>query len=179
MCCVDARQSPLRLAAASWVTAVFAGLALAGCGTYIANYGHVLANSHATARPAVPAPGLPVPASAIHRLTAIARDVAMTEGRSAPAWATAVVTTHARALTSATPGDVAPIGENTIVYLVTMKGHFTDGRAPGPAGVRPPTGRYLSLVVNAKSFLVTDFGLSAKAPPVAAASLGPATELMP
>jgi hypothetical protein len=85
-------------------------------------------------------------------------------GGDAPLWATAVVTTHQKALTSATPGDTVPIGEKTVVYLVTMTGHFVDGR-------------YMSLVLNARTFQGMDFGLSPKPPPVAPASLGPVTYL--
>ena len=66
------------------------------------------------------------------------------------------------------------------VYLVTMKGQFKSA-ASGPAvpGHRPHsiTGDYLSLVVSARSFLGTDFGLGPEPPPVAPASLGPVTWL--
>jgi hypothetical protein len=48
---------------------------------------------------------------------------------------------------------------------------------PRPAGAKAPTGRYLSLVVDARTFRGLDFGISAKPPPVAPASLGPVTYL--
>ncbi len=85
-------------------------------------------------------------------------------GGAAPAWASAVVTTHEKALTSATPGDTVPIGEKTVVYLVTMKGHFVDGK-------------YMSIVLDARTFQGLDFGLGPKPPPVAPASFGPVTYL--
>lgn len=126
---------------------------LAGCG-----------NARWTGRPSAPVPGQPVPASAIHRLTAIADRAVRVNGGDAPAWASAVVTTHEKALTSATPGDTVPIGEKTVVYLVTMKGHFVDGK-------------YLSIVLDARTFQTMDIGLGPKPPPVAPASFGPVTYL--
>jgi len=44
-------------------------------------------------------------------------------------------------------------------------------------GARLPVGRYLSLVVDATTFAVTDSGLSEHPPRVAPASLGPVTHL--
>jgi hypothetical protein len=114
-----------------------------------------------------------VPASAIPRLDAIALRVAQSNGDPRPAWITVVVTTHGKALESATPGDTEPTGNGTTVYLVTMKGTFTDDLASVPYGASAPTGRYLSIVINAKTFAVTDFGLSDRPPSVSPASLGP------
>ncbi len=54
------------------------------------------------------ATGAPVPGSAIGRLTAIAHRAATINGDPHPAWITAVLTTRAKALTSATPGDYVP-----------------------------------------------------------------------
>jgi hypothetical protein len=120
-----------------------------------------------------------VPASAVSRLDAIAIRTARLNGDPRPAWITAVVTTHGKALESATPGDTEPTGNGTTVYLVTMKGTFTDNLAPGPSGSAAPRGRYLSIVINARSFAVTDFGLSERAPAVSPGSLGPVRNLRP
>jgi hypothetical protein len=130
-----------------------------------------------TAATSATAAGAPVPASAIARLTAIARHAATLNDDRHPAWITAVLTTHARALTSATPGDTVPGSARTRVYLITMRGHFTDRLASGPPGSSAPTGRYLSLVVDARTFTGLDFGLSAGPPPVPPSSLGPVTYL--
>ena len=92
------------------------------------------------------------------------------------AWATAVVTTHAKALTSATPGDTTP-GAKAIVYLVTIKGHFVCHLCSVPAGGHAPTGTYLSLVIDAKTFAGTDSGIGPKPPPVPPARFGPVTYL--
>ena len=58
-----------------------------------------------------------------------------------------------------------------------MRGHFIARNATGPPGAKAPTGRYLSLVVDAKTFQGLDFGISPKPPPVLPASLGPVTYL--
>ena len=145
--------------------ALLAGLMLTGCGT-----------SRAT-EPSTPTPGQPVPPAAIHRLTAIARRAAKENGDLVPVWATVVVTTHAKALTSATPGDTVAGEQLTIVYLLTMKGHFVAYLASPPAGAKLPTGKYLSIVVDAKTFRGMDAGLSYRPPPVSPASLGPVTHL--
>lgn len=87
-----------RVAAAPFrVTAVLAGLMLVGC-----------ASSQRAHEPSVPAPGLPVPASAIHRLTVIADRIVKVNGGAAPTWVSVVVTSRVKALTSATPGDTVP-----------------------------------------------------------------------
>jgi hypothetical protein len=123
------------------------------------------------------AAGRPVPASAIARLTAIASRTARINGDARPSWVTVVLTTHALALTSATPGDFVPGTEGVPVYLVTMQGHFTDNRASGPPGAKAPAGTYLSMVLTARNFMGTDFGLSDAPPPVSPASLGPVSYL--
>jgi hypothetical protein len=92
------------------------------------------------------------------------------------AWATAVATTQAKALTSATPGDTTP-GGKIVVYLVTIKGHFVCNLCSGPPGGRAPTGTYLSIVIEAKNFRGTGAGISPKAPPVSPSQLGPVTQL--
>jgi hypothetical protein len=128
---------------------------------------------------AAQAGGPPVPRSAIKRLTAIARTAARANEDRRPAQVTAVLTTHALALTSATPGDLVPQGRRDKVYLVTLEGHFTANDATGPPGSAAPKGRWLSLVIDARTFRVTDAGVSPRRPPVAPASLGPVTYLHP
>jgi hypothetical protein len=155
---VTAARPQARIAATlAFVSAVVCGLVLAGC---------------------TASPGGVVPASAIPRLTAIAERAAKANGDSAPAWASAVLTTHKKALTSATPGDIVPGAGNDPVYLVTMRGHFTAYGASPPSGAALPTGTYLSIVVDAGTFRVSDGGLSPKPPPVSPASLGPVTYLI-
>jgi hypothetical protein len=88
-----------------------------------------------------------------------------------------VLTTHAKALTSATPGDHVPGSAHVAVFLITMRGRFTARQATGPPGATAPAGRYLSLVIDATTFRGLDFGISPKPPPVPPASLGPVTYL--
>jgi hypothetical protein len=162
---VDAGKLTRRIAILR-AAAVLAGLGLAGC-----------ASDPPAGRPATPVPGQPVPASAARRLTAIAdRAVTVNHGHGVT-WASAVVTTRPKALTSATPGDLAPNDEKTVVYLVTVKGHFVATAVSVPPGAHAPTGTYMSMVINAKTFAGLDFGLSPKPPPVAPASFGPVTYL--
>ncbi len=120
-----------------------------------------------------------IPASVVPRLDAIAVRVAAATGDKRPAWITAVMTTHGKALESATPGDFEWAGNGVTVYLVTMKGTFVDYDASIPYGASAPTGHYLSIVINARSFIVTDLGLSNRPPPVSPASLGPVRYLRP
>ena len=157
---------PLAAAAAlACALAMASGLATAGCAGPPPRAG-----SPATA-------GSPVPASAIPRLTAIGGRAAAANGDTAPLWMTAVLTTHAKALTSATPGDFVPGTGDIPVFLITMRGDFVASAASRPAGAAAPTGRYLSIVVDAATFQVLDSGLSPSPPPVSPASLGPVTYL--
>lgn len=154
------------------MAAVLAGLVIAGCGS-----GSVRLTSERTT---VAVPGSPVPASAIPRLRAIADRAAKENGGAVPSWISAVVTTQEKALTSATPGAVTPTGGKTVVYLVTMKGHFKFERGPRVLSghwTHAPALNYQSLVVIARTFEVTAGGLSPKPPPVAPSSLGPVTWL--
>jgi hypothetical protein len=145
--------------ALAWVLAVASGLAAAGCAGSLAGAGS------------------PVPAPAISRLTVIGSRAAKANGDAAPLWMTAVLTTHAKALTSATPGDFVPGAGGVPVFLVTMRGHFAADAASGPPGAAAPAGSYLSIVVDARTFQVLDSGLSPSPPPVSPASLGPVTYL--
>jgi hypothetical protein len=163
-----------------WPFALLAVLA-AGCGSATtpavttAHHGPTTTTAHHG--PATAAPGHRVPPSVIRRLTALAnRAVKADDGRGV-AWATVVVTTRQKALTSATPGDLVPNDQRTVVYLITIKGHFVARDASVPPGARAPRGRYLSMVIGAKTSFGLDEGLSPKAPPVDPASLGPVTHL--
>ena len=182
--------------------ACLTGLALAGCGTYRAGaagnpYAAGSAGPAGRARTASYAgtagqtgqatmyaamlgsarTGRPVPASAVPRLRAIAKRFAKLNGGLALTQATAVLTTHRKALTSATPGDFVPGSGGVPVYLVTMQGRFTV-EAPAPPGAAAPTGRYASLVLDARTFAGLDMGVGDNPPPVSPDSLGPVTDLL-
>jgi hypothetical protein len=123
-----------------------------------------------------PVPGSPVPGSVIERLTLIADNVVKANGGIAPAWVSVVVTTHGRALASATPGAWVAGDMQAVVYLMTMEGQFVH-RGPKPPRAKAPTGNYLSIVLNAETSKRMDLGLSRNPPPVDPASLGPVTYL--
>ena len=171
------RRAVPRSLALSSLAAAFCAALVAGCG------GSGLAGQagrSAIATTGQPVPGGPVPASAIGRLTALAVSLDRSDGGVPVASVTAVVTTRELALTSATPGDLIPGSQNTVVYLLTMKASrapFVDIGFSGPSGSKAPTGRYVSLVVDAKTFEGLDYGISPRAPPVAPAALGPVTHL--
>ena len=117
------RPAARALAALAGGVALASVLAAAGCGRSAA------------------ATGAPVPGLAIPRLTAIAHRAAAISGDPGPAWIAAVLTTRARALTSATPGDYVPGSAHVKVFLITMRGHFTAKEATGPPGAKaPPAG---------------------------------------
>ena len=153
------RPAARTLTALAGAAALAPVLAAAGCGRSAA------------------ATGAPVPAPAMSRLAAIAHRAAAINGDPGPAWIAAVLTTRAKALTSATPGDYVPGSAHVKVFLITMRGHFTAKDATGPPGAKAPAGRYLSLVIDARTFQGLDFGIGPTPPPVPPASLGPVTYL--
>jgi hypothetical protein len=168
----EARSATQPIAAASRLTS----MAAAVLGRSMAVAAAVL--TVAACGGAAAATGRPVPTSAVPRLTAIAERAARVNGDAHPVWVTAVLTTHAKALTLATPGDFIPGADGVPVYLMTIRGRFVCNTCTGPAGSKAPAGTYMSLVVDAKTFTGLDFGLSPKPPPVAPASLGPVTYLI-
>jgi len=200
------RTTAWRRAGATSALACLAGLTLAGCGTYRAGAaantatavragaaGHVRAAGIAwyagTAGRTGQArtygamldptrPGRLVPAWAVPRLRAIAKRFAKLNGGHALTQATAVSTTRRKALTSATPGDFVPGSGGVPVYLVTMQGRFVAYDVSVPPGAAAPTGRYASLVLDARTFDTMDLGIDQNPPPVLPESLGPATELL-
>ena len=115
-------------------------------------------------------------AAAANRLDGIARGFAKANGDARPAWINAVITTHARALASATPGDSEAAGARSDVYLITMRGHFTGHMASVPPGAKLPTGSYISIVINARTFMVMDWGLSPGRPARVAGQPRPGAE---
>lgn len=146
---------------------IVVGVAAVGLGIYAGFAGQPAQAGNASV------PGLAVSASAATRLDGIARSFAKANADAHPAWINAVITTHGRALASATPGDSESAGARSVVYLITMHGRFTGRMASVPPGAKLPTGSYLSIVINARTFMLMDWGLSPGAPPVSPASLGP------
>ena len=171
-------------AAVASLAVALAAVMLASCGSARQPGAHSSETASSSVQPAAarsmpsaPAPGRPVPRSALRHLTAIADRVVRVNGGRAPAWVSVVVTTRGKALTSATPGDTVSVGQQTVVYLITMKGHFVADDVSVPLGAHAPTGRYLSIVINARTLESLDFGLSPKKPPVAPGRFGRVTYL--
>ena len=73
-----------------------------------------------------------------------------------------VVTTRGTALAVAMGGDEIATGNAEPVYLISMDGHFTAYVAKRPAGVPPPKGEYLSIVVDQKTLQIRDYGLGSR-----------------
>jgi hypothetical protein len=102
---------------------------------------------------------------------------AKASGDTTPLQMTAVLTTHAKALTSATPGDVVSGPGDVPVFLVTMRGNLWQRRPPGrPEQRRPPAVTCPSWSAPAPSRCSTPASASSP-PPVSPASLGPVTYL--
>lgn len=98
--------------------------------------------------------------------------IAAANGDSAPKSMVMVATTRAMALTAATPGDTVPGSTGESVYLVEMTGQFVGNALSTPPGAPSPVGRFLFIVINAKSLELTDLGLTSTTPSVSLSRLG-------
>jgi hypothetical protein len=158
-----------RLAAAAGALAATVPIGLSGCASPAS---HTTALTSASAAPRQPARLTPTD----RKLLAVALRLARMDGDKNPEWITVVASTHIKAL-KASSGDIA-FDPDFPVYLITMKGNFTDYHGMGPAESKAPAGKYITLIVNSVTLAGTDFGLTKAAPPVPASALGPVTYLM-
>ncbi len=113
-----------------------------------------------------------VPASAISSLTAVAGSMAAAASDSSATTANAVVSTRQDANTVASG---AGVNSNQGVYLVQIQGKFTGINARMPAGKASPTGTFLTVVIDAGTGFVLDWGLSDSS--IDLSTLGPVTAL--
>ena len=111
-------------------------------------------------------------AAAVARLTMIARTLAAGNGDRAPTSVTAVVTSGAKAMRSATPGSNQRSFDGVAVYLITMVGKFKGYGFRTPPGVPTPTGGVLSIIVNERTFWIMAMGLNPKQSAIKPTSLG-------
>jgi hypothetical protein len=136
-----------------WVAALGAGCTLAACGaagqtplTISTGTSSGVSSTHSSAT-----------AVTVTTLTVLAKNMAAYADDSNVVAGDAVLTTRQAAAT-ASSGDL--VNTNQPVYLVQLQGHFTALGASVPPGVKLPTGTDLTLVVDATSGSVTDWGVS-------------------
>jgi hypothetical protein len=72
----------------------------------------------------------------------------------------AVRTNRASALRATSPGDTAVGDDGHDLFVVTAQGHFVGNAAHPPPGLPLPTGTELSMVVDAHTGEVLDWGLT-------------------
>lgn len=112
----------------------------------------------------------PRPSLSEQRILALGEQVAARSGDPRPTLIQHAAGTHFEAV-RISGGDL--VFEWNWSYLIAVRGHFTATDAPIPPGAKPPTGTVITLVVDARSGRVTDFGISDRYPPLA--ELGPVT----
>lgn len=122
-------------------------------------------------------PGSAIPASAVAALRTNMFRLARYMGDAQPSSIRAVFTTQAKALETATPGDMVPGSAHRPVYLVVMTGNFKYTNATAPLGSPIPTGRYLAVTINPSTFEVMDLSIGNHRPPVPLRSYGPVSDL--
>jgi hypothetical protein len=110
--------------------------------------------------------------AAVARITEISRTLAADNGDRAPTSVTAVVTSGAKAMRSATPGSNERSFDRVGVYLITMAGKFKGYGFRIPPGAATPTGTVLSIIVNERTFRIMAMGLNRKQSAIKPSSLG-------
>jgi hypothetical protein len=125
----------------------------------------------ATSSPAIPATAIPALRTNMLKLARFNDD-------ARPTAITTVLTTRAKGLQDATPGDLVPGSAGQKVYLVVIKGNFKDTHAAVPYGARIPTGKYLVVTIDPATLEVMDLGIGNNAPPVPLARYGPVSDLI-
>jgi hypothetical protein len=106
------------------------------------------------------------------RLRAVAARVAALNGDPHPIKAIAVLSTRQTAVTASSGADV---DTDQSSYLIVLHGHFVGYAAKLPRGAPLPRGNVLTIVVDADTNVVTDWGISDHAPDTS--SLGRETSL--
>jgi hypothetical protein len=80
-----------------------------------------------------------------------------------------VRTTHSRALDVMEPGTPVTGADRTPVYIITMDGTFTAYDASPPAGSPLPTGKHLTMIIDANTGQGVDGGIEPYRPKLGAA----------
>jgi hypothetical protein len=130
---------------------VVIALVIAGCAS---SGPRAFAGSTASSGASTPAAGDP---PTVQRLWAIANSAAVANGGTVFA-ADAVESTHSKAV-RVTMGD--GVSGDELVWVVQVEGErrFVCNGCSRPPGATSPTGRYLLLVLDARTFDRTDFGI--------------------
>ena len=109
---------------------------------------------------------------ALEKLREVAAHVAALNGDPHPTKAIAVPSTR-KAANAVDSG--AEVDTDQLSYLIILHGNFVGHVAHPPPGAPLPQGSVLTIVVDASTGLVTDWGISDRTPDTA--SLGPETSL--
>lgn len=129
-----------------------------------------LSNSSTSASPAPSSPAVTGPPLTESQISQSAREFAASMGDTSP---TSIehVEGPRQSTVFALSGD--EVSTNPDVYAIVMRGNFVAHNVPLPWGVGAPNGSVLTLVIDATTGQLTDFGLENQAPDLA--SLGPVT----
>jgi hypothetical protein len=108
------------------------------------------------------------------KLRVMALQASSANGVPSPKTIEAVASPDRQAAEKIVSGDI--VNDHVAVYVVEVTGGtFTDNAASTPPGVPAPSGSVLTLIVDAQSFRVTDFGLTGTAPDLT--QIGPVVNL--
>jgi co-chaperonin GroES (HSP10) len=99
------------------------------------------------------------------QVIAAAHSSAARNGEMKPKSVKHVESTRGQAVFEASGGDSVPSDQD--VYLVIVHGHFVAADAPRPPGTPAPTGSVMTLVMDATTGDITDFGVSDREPDAA------------
>jgi hypothetical protein len=106
------------------------------------------------------------------RLRAVGARLAALNGEPHPTNVVAVRSTRKAAVAASSGADV---DTDESSYLIVLHGHFVGHAAKLPRGAELPRGAVLTIVVDARTNLVTDWGISDRTPDTS--SLGSETSL--
>lgn len=111
----------------------------------------------------------PIPKLQPSALHDVIHAIAAANGEPSPGSATAVETTRGQASQITAAGSVDPSETNRDVFLIVTTGHFTGHMAHVPPRRPLPVGTILTVVVDAHTGQLTDWGLSNNEPDLTAA----------
>ena len=97
------------------------------------------------------------------KLRALALQASSANGVASPKTMMGVYSTDHQTAEKIISGDI--VNDHVPVYVIEVTGGpFTDTNASVPPGASPPQGNALTLTVDAQTYQVTDFGITANVP---------------